>query len=107
MKTEKCWVIAFCYYQIRDRQDTELTIENVSGFRYVDDVYVSLDKAKEHAIEILKRHISDSTEGIELEKDISFEQLQELALDEKPLNYPNATVYWVCELDILERNLKR
>jgi len=99
----KIYTIVATFYLNVEREDD--SHEYVSGYRYVFDSYTDRCVAKEHATITLVKHIKNCTSGIDLPKDLSFEDLQDLAMQPKPTDYQNAIVYWVCELDILERKL--
>jgi len=71
-----------------------------------DVVFSTHEEAKVNAFKMLTDHIHKSTRGITLPEDISFEQLRDLAQEEEPEDYPNAIVYWTCDLAIIERKLK-
>lgn len=88
----------------------------VAYFRSVDEswntgfdvgkVFMTLEEANENAEKVLRDHIANNTKGIKLPKDISVAKLRALAELEEPEEYPDAIVYWTCELDIIKRKLK-
>lgn len=97
--------ITATYYR-NDTCTTDKDIcDYVNGHRYVFDIFKNLEDAKKEGMKILSSHIKNMTEGITLPEDITFEYLQELAMESEPCEYPNSIVHWVCELDILERKL--
>jgi|SRR6056300_922770 hypothetical protein len=72
----------------------------------VGNVFMTLEEANAGAEKVLRDHIANSTKGITLPKDISVAKLMALAEQEEPEDYPDAIVYWTCELDIVKRKFK-